>query len=86
MRCEYCVVYDGTEGLVIRDLNSSVSITNAAEAVVASLAGVLDGRGLFYFDSDDRLGEIVVRASRFAGFSPGASGAVADALRTRGLL
>ena len=46
------------------------TITNAAEEVVAELVGHLRGRRLFYYDSDNRLDEILIKDGKFAGFAP----------------
>ena len=63
------------EPLVILDRNlGNMSVTNDAENVVESLAreGMLPaGRRLFYYDSEGRLDEILVRDKAFAGFAPG---------------
>jgi hypothetical protein len=62
------------EFLVIRDVGPHdryQTVTNAAEEVVETLAkdGRLpEGRRLFYFDSDNRLDQLLVVNGRFAGF------------------
>lgn len=47
-----------------------MTITNAAEEVVAEIAPRLGSRRLYYIDSEGRLDEIVVKDGRFAGFKP----------------
>lgn len=66
--------------LVIRDLSAQrgrhrgVSITNAAEVVVAELhaAGHLPtGRRLYYYDTGGDLDELLHDAGAFVGYAPG---------------
>lgn len=47
------------------------TVTNDADWVVASLLTIIGKRRLFYVDSDGRLDELLIKASRFAGFAPG---------------
>lgn len=77
-RARYVVVPNESdrECLVIADVGhiNGVSITNDAEWVVEHLfkEGLLhEGRRLFYYDSDGRKDEIVVRNGKFSGFAPG---------------
>lgn len=59
----YRVVEDTPEKLVLEDLGSwgrHFTITNDAENVVNELRGRLQGRKLFYFDSEGELTEIDV--------------------------
>jgi hypothetical protein len=44
------------------------TVTNDAEGVVRQLLPCLNGRRLFYFDSEMELDELVVKDGRFAGF------------------
>lgn len=44
------------------------TITNAAEGVVETMAPMLNGRKLLYYDSDGELTELVVKDGRFAAF------------------
>ena len=66
-----------TSALVIWDCcdhRHHLTITNDAEYVVETLCrtGTLKpGERLFYYDSCDELGEIVVQDGKFAGFAPG---------------
>lgn len=73
-RANYEIVEDLTDRLVIRDLgpwDRFMSVTNDAENVVKELAGRLNGRRLFYYDSEGFLGELLVRGDgRFDGFHP----------------
>lgn len=63
--------------IVIKDVgpwDQHPSVTNDAENVVRDLVaqGYLpEGRRLFYFDSDGRLDEILVKDGQFVGFAPG---------------
>lgn len=61
--------------IVIRDVGkNSMSVTNDAEDVVHTLElyGVLNGRHLFYYDSEGRLDEILHDGKGgFLGFAPG---------------
>ena len=62
--------------VVIRDLGplaQFLSVTNAAEETVRELSGRprLDGRRLFYYDSNGKLNELKVKNGEFAGFAPG---------------
>lgn len=71
------MVRSNAQSVVIRDVgpwDRHPTVTNDAESVVAALADSLNGRRLFYFDSDEQLDEILVRDGRFAGFAPGPSG------------
>lgn len=76
-RARYEKVSAEAARLVIRDLGPwdiHPTVTNDAENVVAELAeeGMLwDGRRLFYYDSEGRLDELLVRDGRFAGFASG---------------
>jgi hypothetical protein len=47
------------------------TITNDAEAVVEDFASTLDGRRLFYVDTEGRVDELLVAGGKFAGFAPG---------------
>lgn len=46
------------------------TITNDAEWVVERISRSLDGRQLFYVDSEGDAGELIVRDGKFAGFGP----------------
>ena len=79
-RANYVMEQCNPEHVVIRDLGPGdkyMSVTNAAEEVVAELiaSGQLKtDQRLFYFDSDNELDELVVKAGKFSGFSPGGPG------------
>ena len=77
-RANYEVVSEKpAEPLVIRDVgpwDQFLSVTNAAEDVVAELArrGKLwAGRRLFYYDSEGELDELAHSDGVFTGFKPG---------------
>lgn len=61
--------------VVLRDCDTGTSITNNAEAVVASvdqsIPGGLGSRRLFYRDTLGRYDELRVVDGKFAGFAPG---------------
>jgi hypothetical protein len=59
---------------------------NDAEAVVRTIAPSLNGRRLFYFDSQNSLDELKADRFGFAGFAPGASEEIRRALKSEGLL
>jgi hypothetical protein len=73
-RANYEVV-ECSEILVVRDLgpwDRHPTVTNDAENVVAELvaSGKLNGQRLFYYDSEGRLDEILVKDGKFAWFAP----------------
>ena len=73
----YKVVVVGPDRIKIRDVgpwDKYLTVTNDAENVVRELAvqGLLPaGRRLFYYDSDGRLDELLVKDGAFVGFAPG---------------
>jgi hypothetical protein len=63
---------DNEKYLVIEDTgpwDQHLTITNGAEQVVDSLAPKLEGRRLFYFDSQGDIDEILVHEGGFLGFA-----------------
>ncbi len=67
----YQIVRKTDKSLIIRDIgpwSKYMTITNAAEEVVQALAPQLIGRRLFYYDSEDEFGELLIEAGRFTGF------------------
>lgn len=69
----FSVVLDLQTRLVLRDngpWDKHFTITNDAEWVVAQVARQLEGRDLYYFDSEGELTRLLVRRGRFAGFAP----------------
>ena len=67
----FAVVHEDSDMLVIRDVSPwdrRATVTNDVENVVPRLR--LNGRRLFYFDSENVLDEIVVKNGKFAGFAP----------------
>lgn len=64
-----------SEMIVIRDVGRDcMSVTNDAEAVVLELQrnGMLDGRRLFYYDSEGQLDELEHDGNGvFRGYAPG---------------
>lgn len=83
---DWVILYDGPEGLVLKDLNGPRSVTNDAEAVVSAVVRLLGPRRLFYFDSTNRLDELVVGGDRFDGFRSGAPAELKAALAQAGLI
>jgi hypothetical protein len=77
MRANYSITEQRPESLTIRDLgpwDRFATITNTADEVVAELVaeGTLrEGQRLYYYDSEGRLDELLVREGRFAGFAAG---------------
>jgi hypothetical protein len=66
----------GPGAITIRDCGGPVnlSVTNDAERVVRTLVQeklLREGMRLFYYDSEDRLDEILWRDRKFQGFAPG---------------
>jgi len=73
-RARYELVREDAEGVLIRDLgpwDRHSTVTNDAEQVVAELVPMLQGRRLYYFDSNGELDELVIRDGRFSGYAPG---------------
>ena len=73
-KANYEVVRANLAEVVIRDLgpwDQFQTVTNAAEETVQELAGRLDGRRLFYYDSNGQLDELKVKNGEFAGFATG---------------
>ena len=70
----FVIIIDQPEYMVIDDLgpwDEFPTITNSAEEVVLELASRLNGRRLFYCDSEDVYDELKVEDGRFAGFQAG---------------
>lgn len=70
----YRVIESTAAYLLIKDLGpweQFLSVTNDAENVVRRLAWTLNGRRLFYIDSEGQTDELLVRDGRFAGYSRG---------------
>ena len=68
----YKVIESTDERIVLLDIgpwDRYMTITNAAESVVADL-GDIGSRRVFYYDSDSELTELLVKNGRFAGFAP----------------
>lgn len=67
----YQLVRKTDKELVLRDIgpwDKYLTITNAAEQVVKEMLPVLDGRRLFYYDSEDELTELLIEDGNFTGF------------------
>jgi hypothetical protein len=65
------IVENTATSLTIEDLGPwdvYLTVTNDAEWVVKQVASILDGRRLFYRDSEGGMDEIVVEQGRFSGF------------------
>ena len=74
-RANYEFVDFNSEYVVIRDLgpwSNFMTVTNDAEAVVREIWPMLEGRLLYYIDSEGDIGELRVGAGgRFDGFGCG---------------
>ena len=76
-KANYIIVAVGPDRVVIRDVgpwDKYLSVTNDAENVVLDLAGqnlLQPGRRLFYYDSDGRMDEMLIKDGVFLGFAPG---------------
>lgn len=70
----FSVVRATAQSITIRDEGpwneKHPTVTNDAEWVVDQVAEYLNGRRLYYFDSDGRLDEIVVAGGKFHAFAP----------------
>jgi hypothetical protein len=67
----YRILEVGPTHVLIRDVGPwhlFPTITSDAENVVQRLAKELEGRRLFYFDSEGELGELLIVDEKFAGF------------------
>jgi hypothetical protein len=61
------------EYIVLEDLgpwNRYMTITNAAEDVVAEMLARLNGRRLYYYDSEGELTQLLITNGKFTGFAP----------------
>ena len=75
-KANYSIVDDSDNILVIKDVgpwSKFQTITNAAEEVVKELAPIpLNGRRLYYYDSDGDISELLVtECGEFNGFAAG---------------
>lgn len=71
-QAQFAIVDQTPVAMVIRDIgpwDRHFTVTNDAEGVVKRLAPILEGRRLFYFDSEGELTELVVKDGKFAGFA-----------------
>lgn len=73
-RANYRILKAEVDVIVIEDLgpwDKHLTITNDAEQVVKDLAIGLNGRKLYYYDSDGMMDELLVKDGKFAGFKVG---------------
>jgi hypothetical protein len=76
-RSNYAIIKDSPDMLIIKDLNlGSMSVTNDAKNVVKDLSARLNGRPLYYYDSDGQPGELKYTCAHsgdaeFVSFGPG---------------
>ena len=71
-QANYLVKEKTDQRIVLQDIgpwDRYMTITNAAESVLASL-GNTGNRRVFYYDSDGELTELLVKNGHFAGFAP----------------
>lgn len=58
--------------MVIRDIgpwDKHLTVTNGAQQVAKELQSKLNGRRLFYIDSEGELGELLIKEGKFAGYA-----------------
>ena len=70
-KANYVITSQDAEKIVLTDIgpwNVHPSVTNAAEDVVAEMLPALNGRRLFYYDSEGELAELKIKDGEFAGF------------------
>jgi hypothetical protein len=70
---QFRIVEQTKVSVLIRDVgpwDKCFTVTNDAESVVERMLPILNGRRLFYFDSEGDLGELKISNGRFAGFAP----------------
>lgn len=68
----YQVVREASQFVLLKDVgpwDRFLSITNAAELVVAEMAPRLNGRRLVYYDTDGELTELLYAGNEFRGFA-----------------
>lgn len=73
IKANYSIIEETSDLVLILDLgpwDQYMTITNAAEQVVAELMPRLDGRRLEYIDSEGERGQLIVKDGKFAGFKP----------------
>jgi len=68
----YDIVEDSDEYILIRDLgdDNCLSITKGAEIIVDELSMRLDGRKLYYIDSEGYIDQLLHENGMFMGFAP----------------
>lgn len=72
-KANYELVEQTTEYILIRDIgpwDQYLTITNAAEEVIAELLPMLKGRRLKYIDSHGERAVLRIENGKFAGFDP----------------
>ena len=72
-RANYEILEQDERHVLIRDVgpwDKFITVTNAAEEVVAELAPMLGNRRLEYIDSEGDCAILLVKNGRFAGFDP----------------
>lgn len=72
MRARIHIVEQTAKALLIHDVgpwDRHPTVTNDAENVVDYLLPLLQGRRLFYFDSEGDLDELLIHDGKFAGFA-----------------
>lgn len=72
-RSSYIVLENQPTHICIKDVgpwDKHPSVTNDAENVVQEMVPVLNGRRLFYIDSEGNRDELVIKDGQFAGFAP----------------
>lgn len=69
----YIIIEDEIDHVCIKDVgpwNIYLTVTNGAEIVIEELADKLNGRQLFYIDTEGNRDELVYSGKEFIGFKP----------------
>ena len=73
-RSNYILMSVTEDRVIIKDIGPwdvYPSVSNNAERVVEELMPKLNGRRLFYYDSEGEFGELVIKDGKFFGFGSG---------------
>lgn len=71
---QYRIVHETDSAVTIQDVgpwDQYPTVTNGVEEVVAQIHEYLNGRQLFYYDSESQLDIIQIKDGKFNGFAPG---------------
>lgn len=70
-KTNYVIHYETEQLIMLRDVgpwDQYQTITNAAEEVVEEMVDKLNGRNLFYIDSEGDITEIIIENNKFKDF------------------